>query len=275
MESLNHFRMHSGIKSGNPLIDAGHKRLGALVGEVAGLWMMGADLPTFKSKLLEVREAIAQHFREEELILRASRYAGAEKHHQTHAGILEQLDKLIVSIDGDNAPRDRYRLVDRLESALFDHELMEDSDYLDHLQADRANMLVAWAPDLAMGIEMIDRHHQVLLNTFNRLVMRIHNQHDKDDVLDALSELRDHARIHFPLEEELLGRHVQEPFFEQHRRHHQEFLDSLESVIHGFIAGKENIRASVDGYLKYLLIEHMMVTDRRDLGLLASDVQSG
>lgn len=254
--------LHDGLPAtGNALIDAAHRRLAGLVAEAARLWLHNAPRQEYLAAIRAFRASVEVHFAEENMILRAAGAANAEHHRKEHRRLIGELDELIEAIEQSDETRNDYMIVDRIESMLFEHELVEDGDYLLHLREDMKSARVPWRDDLAVGIPSVDHHHQVLLDTFNRLVTRIHRGMSKAEILAGLEELASQADVHFPEEEEHLMRMVDASALFRHRLDHSQFLEQLQRLIASYREDKADIKTVVEGYLKYLLIDHITVVD--------------
>lgn len=85
------------------------------------------------------------------------------------------------------------------------------------------NKICQWNQDYAVGVDILDRHHQKLFDLLNDLyVLMGHGSEDKP-IIHIIDELLDYTHYHFDEEEKVMAK-VKYPELESHRRLHQEFV---------------------------------------------------
>jgi hemerythrin len=83
-------------------------------------------------------------------------------------------------------------------------------------------MAILWTPDLAIGVEAIDRQHQDLFAAIDRLLVAMSDGRGRGEVAQLLGFLGQYAVEHFRDEEQLMSQ-SRYPDLAQHRRVHEEF----------------------------------------------------
>jgi hemerythrin len=248
--------MRTAIQFGNAIIDADHCQISGLISEAVDLWMSKVPAIDFDAKLTQIHEALLDHFQTEETVLRASHYDGAARHHLTHEGILLQIDEIMENLHAEEGNSSRFKVIDRLEAILFDHEMVEDGDYVSHLIADGGKLFIDWSSKFNSGISSIDELHRNFVIIYNKLADCINLNKDKEDALDAMVELYDFAVINFPKEEEIIAQACNNKVL-FHHQYHKEFLNRLDDILMRYVADSIDVKSAIGGYLRYLLLDHL------------------
>lgn len=118
--------------SGIALIDAQHKRLFSLASALMSTLAADRPLPEVSLRLETLLAHTAQHFHDEEALLREGQYPGLAEHAETHVALLNQAWQLQAEVTGGRL--DFGRLVSFLAMDLVKgHILTEDRAYFSHL----------------------------------------------------------------------------------------------------------------------------------------------
>jgi hemerythrin-like metal-binding protein len=249
--------MRTAIHSGNIVIDADHERLSLLIREAVGLWMSKVPAVDFDAKLGQIHDVLVDHFHNEETILRASHFKDIVQHHANHEGILAQIDEMMAKLYGEGGSLSRFKIIDRLEAILFEHEMVEDGDYITHLLNDRGKLNIEWSDKYEIGVATVDNLHLDFVHVYNKLAGCIAQKNDKEDILDAMVELYDFAVTNFPKEEEIIANKFGRIAFVKHSKVHREFLNRLDDIVIRYTQDDVDAKASIGGYLRYLLLDHL------------------
>jgi hemerythrin len=249
--------MRAAIHSGNVVIDEDHEQLSQLIGEAVDLWMSKVPAADFDVKLRQIHDMLLEHFHIEETILRASHYDGIRQHHLVHEDISSRINDLMLKLYGNEENISRFNVIDQLEAILFDHEMVEDSDYISHLVRDDGKLIIDWQNKFDTGIADLDRRHRDLVSIYNRLAGCILRKMDKEDVLDVMVELYDFTVMNFPLEEEVVFLNLDSGSLARHRKYHKELINRIDDIVIKYVANDANAKLAIGGYLRYLLIDHL------------------
>jgi len=111
----------------NPLIDRQHQTLFALVNEVADKVKTG-NMPEIKGVINRLAAYTAEHFRDEEAIMRKAGYPGLEDHEMIHAELLEKVQDLRTKLEKNQAVS-MVGIIRFLSDWLEDHILKDDMAY--------------------------------------------------------------------------------------------------------------------------------------------------
>ena len=118
--------------SGHVLIDAQHQRLFRLASALMSVLTENRPLPEVSLRLETLLAHTAQHFHDEEALLREARYPDLTEHAQVHGTLLSKARKLQAEVKAGHL--DFGRLVTFLALDLVKgHILTEDREYFSHL----------------------------------------------------------------------------------------------------------------------------------------------
>ena len=90
-----------------------------------------------------------------------------------------------------------------------------------------------WKEEFSVGVQKFDEQHKKMLEIGRELYLTLDNtdqgfdQYDK--ILELLQEMKDYTSYHFKSEEELMEKHDY-PRLEEHREHHQGFVEELNKI---------------------------------------------
>ena len=131
---------------------------------------------------------------------------------------------------------------------------------------------VKWTDDLAVGVELIDDQHKMLIEHLNNLARAVEQQHGPTEVPDTLSFLIDYTDFHFSMEERNMKAHGY-PEFDAHKVKHDEFKAILADMESEFRDdGPTAILAeSIDTLLVNWLLKHIRKVDVEFAAFLKSN----
>ncbi|NOR73298.1 MAG: bacteriohemerythrin [Mariprofundaceae bacterium] len=97
-------------------------------------------------------------------------------------------------------------------------------------QQDEPTPFCAWSDDYQVGIQRIDRQHDGLFSTLNKLHDILMSHGDQIVIDKTLSSLIDQTRVHFHDEEALMQTHDY-PGYQNHKEMHEILLRQVEGVL--------------------------------------------
>ncbi|MDR1359891.1 MAG: bacteriohemerythrin [Deltaproteobacteria bacterium] len=121
---------------------------------------------------------------------------------------------------------------------------------------------MAWTPDLAMGIELIDNQHKMLCSYINALHRAVRQKTLESSGRDILDNLKKYTVSHFSTEEHYFSRSGY-PDTERHKQIHRKFVDKVVSVEKQLLAGQIQVGDDLLDFLKDWLFTHIRVTDHQ------------
>ncbi|MDD3762618.1 MAG: bacteriohemerythrin [Nevskiales bacterium] len=122
--------------------------------------------------------------------------------------------------------------------------------------------LIAWTPELSVGIEEIDSQHKTLVDLLNQLHVAIVERHGARDAAEILERLVDYTRIHFAVEEALM-RMLDYPDYEAHKAEHEELVEQVYQLRRKVMVEGKPITGELLFFLKRWLTEHILASDQK------------
>jgi hemerythrin len=122
------------LSIGNPAIDAQHRAIFNLVGEVDALWRGGASVTQWRGIADKANRILETHFRYEELVLAEAAYPALAEHARQHDAIRADL-AAIRAIGSEHAG---LRLSNFILGVTMGHGINSDSDYCRYITEETA-----------------------------------------------------------------------------------------------------------------------------------------
>ncbi|WP_373034492.1 bacteriohemerythrin [Sulfurimonas sp.] len=124
-----------------------------------------------------------------------------------------------------------------------------------------SNQKVHWDDRYKLGIDAIDTQHEKLFELVNRLFDLEDSNSDKEELRKILYEFSDYMKVHFRDEEEYMAS-IDFPTLEEHKKLHQEIIESIAQVI-STPAKLNIIKSKMRIVSKRALIDHIMHEDTK------------
>jgi len=123
--------------------------------------------------------------------------------------------------------------------------------------------LFKWDDSFLIGIEELDHEHKLLIDDINRLHKELASHHEKSEIEECLGDIYARMQAHFALEEHVMKEHGYQ-YFDEHKREHEELLDSYTEYMVQFLndSGVSPDKAIEDN-LKYWVITHIVTSDKK------------
>ncbi|MFA7280346.1 MAG: bacteriohemerythrin [Sterolibacterium sp.] len=136
---------------------------------------------------------------------------------------------------------------------------------------------LAWRPDFATGVAIIDDQHRELIKMLNQASTQLTDHSPLSDVARIVQGLLSYAGYHFQTEEKLMAEHG----YAQHRaapaaehiRAHRAFAEKVVAVKAQIDAGQRIAKADLESFLSNWLTDHILHTDK-ELGAFIRDQQN-
>lgn len=133
---------------------------------------------------------------------------------------------------------------------------------------------VEWSPALSVGIDAIDRQHQMLLQCINRLSDANAHGRSAGVIAALLGDLADYAHEHFRFEERLLEQH-RWPKAPDHALSHRAFEGQVREFSRRLAAGERSLATPLLMFLVEWLTEHILIDDIAYSGFLLGNSEAG
>lgn len=125
-------------------------------------------------------------------------------------------------------------------------------------------LTVRWGPEMAVGIQAIDRQHQELIARINRLFQAILEGRGKEEAAVALDFLGGYVVRHFATEEKLMLETCY-PEYAAHKKEHEDFLRDFQVLARELAAGgiSSQMVVRINRQVVHWLVNHIMEVDRK------------
>ena len=123
--------------------------------------------------------------------------------------------------------------------------------------------LFKWDESFLIGIEELDHEHKVLIDDIKRLHEELTRHNQKSEIEKSLGDIYARMQAHFALEEHVMKEHEYE-FFDEHKREHDELLDSFTEYMLQFLNDADvSTSITVEGPLKHWVLNHIITSDKK------------
>lgn len=123
-------------------------------------------------------------------------------------------------------------------------------------------MLIAWTPNMSVGVSVFDEDHKMLVNLVNELHDAIEAGHSHQVLGSIIDRLVDYARFHCS-REELIFDQTGYPDSEGHRREHQALFHTAAAMQEKFKSDTSSRFAlEVMNYMYGWLVHHIQGSDK-------------
>lgn len=124
---------------------------------------------------------------------------------------------------------------------------------------------IKWKEDLSVGLESIDNQHKELFRLINAFYNSIAANSGKAAILQAIIDMEKYTVVHFS-EEEAMMQKANYPYFAEHRKQHQGFIETVADFRARFEEGRMLLSLEVGGFVKKWIVDHIMQTDQQYRG---------
>ncbi len=152
---------------------------------------------------------------------------------------------------------------DQIELILgFEGDLLADAE-LKRLTPNAATArFIEWSDKIAVGHDVIDRDHRVLVDLVNRLYDGIAHGRGQARIGEILDELTDYIKGHFAREEALMAKAAGQDFT-KHQTEHRTLVAGVEDLVDKHRRSEVQISMEVMEFLKDWLTKHILDSDRQ------------
>ncbi len=121
---------------------------------------------------------------------------------------------------------------------------------------------IQWNPSLAVGVDLIDEQHKMLLDKMNDISRAVEMNRGVPKIIKTLDFMIEYTDFHFGTEE----RHMQAldyPGYEAHRRQHEEFKAMVKNLEEDFLEEgvTESLAEAINTFLFNWLVTHIKGID--------------
>ena len=128
--------------------------------------------------------------------------------------------------------------------------------------------LIEWDERFSVKHEMIDSHHQHLVDLLNRTYDDFTNGAPVESLGDVIHDLLNYATYHFITEERSMAENCF-PDLAEHREEHSRFVLKIARIQKDFHDGEKNLSFETISFLKNWFTHHILENDARYCQFLA------
>ena len=133
--------------------------------------------------------------------------------------------------------------------------------------------LFKWDDSFLIGIEELDHEHKVLIDDINRLHEELARHDQKSEIEKCLGDICARMQAHFALEEHVMKEH-QYKFFDEHKREHEELLNSYTEYMLQFLNDIGDSSSNhIEDTLIHWVVSHILTSDKK-MGLMVQEQES-
>ena len=130
---------------------------------------------------------------------------------------------------------------------------------------------IEWDDSFLIGIEELDHEHKVLIDDINRLHKELARHDEKSEIEKSLGNIYARMHAHFALEEHVMRKHEYR-FFDEHKREHDELLDSYTEYMLQFLNNTGAASSHlIEDTLTHWIVTHIITSDRKMSLMVQSD----
>ena len=122
--------------------------------------------------------------------------------------------------------------------------------------------MLEWDDKFSVGISMIDEEHKTLFGILNKVIVVKKHNGNPEELREVLREVTNYALTHFRTEETYM-KEFNYPEYQNHKEEHHEFAMKIIAYLEKLIKGDYQIVNEIIEYLKWWLVNHIQVTDKK------------
>lgn len=120
---------------------------------------------------------------------------------------------------------------------------------------------ITWEPEWSTGHQEIDRQHQTLVESLNRLRIAVDEGRGEEELGWCLSFLKAYSRVHFRTEETLMAAYPEYDGTE-HIATHERLLNQVDVLFRRFLRGEAQLSETTLETLETWLLDHIQGADQ-------------
>ena len=121
---------------------------------------------------------------------------------------------------------------------------------------------IEWNNKYSVGISIIDEQHKKLFSFLNKTIEAKEHSDNKEELKEVLEEMTEYSLEHFKTEEAYM-REFNYSEYQDHSEEHRDFTTEIIAYHDKVIKGDFQIANEIIEYLKWWLVNHIQVTDKK------------
>ena len=121
---------------------------------------------------------------------------------------------------------------------------------------------IQWTPAIAVGVELIDEQHKMLLARLNDISQAVERYQGVPKIIKTLDFMIEYTDFHFSTEESHMAR-LGYPGLEAHKAQHEEFKATLSNLVGDFEeeGATQSLAEAINTFLFNWLVTHIKNVD--------------
>jgi hemerythrin-like metal-binding protein len=120
-----------------------------------------------------------------------------------------------------------------------------------------------WDDSFLIGIEELDHEHKRLIDDINRLYEELARHDERSEIEKSLGNIYARMHAHFALEEHVMREHKYK-FFDEHKREHDELLDSYTEYMLRYLNNTGTSSSTlIEDTLRHWIVTHIITSDKK------------
>ncbi|MBC8549798.1 MAG: hemerythrin family protein [Candidatus Brocadiales bacterium] len=122
--------------------------------------------------------------------------------------------------------------------------------------------MVEWNDKFSVGISVIDEEHKKIIEILSKAISAKEHDAKPEELREVLREMTNYALKHFKTEEDYM-KEFNYTDYQSHREEHRAFFAETIAYHDKVIEGDCQIANEIIEYLKWWLVNHIQVTDKK------------
>ena len=122
--------------------------------------------------------------------------------------------------------------------------------------------MIKWEDKYSVGISMIDEEHKKLIGILNKAIFAKEHNDNPGELMEVIIEMINFALAHFKTEEAYM-KEFDYSGYQDHKEEHRGFHTEAIAYYDKLINGDYQIANEIIEYLKWWLVNHIQVTDKK------------
>jgi len=122
--------------------------------------------------------------------------------------------------------------------------------------------VLEWEDKFSVDISMIDEEHKKIIGLLNKAICVKEQNGNPEELREVLREITNYVLTHFKTEESYM-KEFNYPEYKDHKEEHRIFSNETTAYKDKVIKGDYQIANEIIEYLKWWLVNHIQVTDKK------------
>ena len=122
--------------------------------------------------------------------------------------------------------------------------------------------MIKWDDKYSVTVSLIDEQHKKLFEIINKAIVAKQHSDNPKEIIEMLKDMSKYLQEHFETEETYM-KEFNYPEYQDHKEEHRHFYTEIIAYHDKVIKGDYQIANEIIEYLKWWLVNHIQVTDKK------------